>query len=177
MNKHILSTLAVLAIAVAPLSAEAGQYQQRVITTTTILGATTGAVIGSGNDRTAQGALIGGVFGALTGAILSQNRHGYQQPVHYQRPYAHRPYRVHRAPVVIIPPRHVHRHRAYSHNTYRHWRHEAAEHRARHIRHERREQRMRHAYHHGQSRFGHGHHESRRGALAERRHERFEHDG
>ncbi len=55
-------------------SAVAGQYEQRVITTTTLIGATAGAVIGSAQNQTAQGAIVGGLLGALTGAVISQNR-------------------------------------------------------------------------------------------------------
>ena len=54
-------------------SAMAGQYEQRVITTTTLIGATAGAVIGSAQNQTAQGAIVGGLLGALTGAVISQN--------------------------------------------------------------------------------------------------------
>jgi len=121
MNKHILTTLAVMAVAAMPFSAQAGQYQQRVIATTTIIGATAGAVIGSDNNRTAQGAIIGGVIGAMTGAVLAstQEQPGYrQQTVYRHQTYDQRPYRTHRPAVVV-----VHKHPRHDRN----WRHESAE--------------------------------------------------
>jgi len=108
MNRFILAIAAALAMGAAPLSGWAGQYQQRVITATTILGATTGAVIGADQNRTAQGAIIGGVIGMMTGAILSQ-----------QAAYHPAPQRVHSP--------HWRHERAEEH-----WRHERAEHRRLH---------------------------------------------
>jgi len=101
MNKHIRNTLAVLAVAAMPFAAQAGQYQQRVITTTTIIGATAGAVIGSDQNNTAQGAIIGGIIGAMTGAVLSQQ--SAHQPVYRHQTVAQRTYRAQRAAVVIEP--------------------------------------------------------------------------
>jgi len=153
MNKTIFSILSLLALATAPLAAQAGQYQQRVITTTTILGATTGAVIGSGNNRTAQGAIIGGVIGAVTGAVLSQQHQvAYQPRVYAPQPRAHRPHRRHYTQVVFEPQRSAHR-----------W-------------HERYERRTHHVYRdvrrEGYRQAGH-----RRGEWVERRHDRYDHDG
>jgi len=108
MNRSILAAVAALALMTAPVSGWAGQYQQRVITATTILGATTGAVIGSDQNRTAQGAIIGGFIGMMTGAILSQQAAYHPVPQRVCSPY----WRHERAE--------------------EHWRHEQAEHRRLH---------------------------------------------
>lgn len=93
MKRSIL-TITAFAMLAMPALAEAGPYQQRVITTTTIIGATTGAVIGADNNRAAQGAILGGVIGAVTGAILSQQpppeRASWPAPaVRHQPGYGH----------------------------------------------------------------------------------------
>ncbi|HKI62633.1 MAG TPA: glycine zipper domain-containing protein [Mariprofundaceae bacterium] len=119
MNKHILTTLAVLTIVAIPFSAQAGQYQERVIATTSVIGAATGAIIGSDNNRTAQGAIIGGVFGAFTGAVLSQQSPQVQR---VNRTYAvvdAGPYRVHRSIVLINHRQPVNRARMYHHRPLR----------------------------------------------------------
>jgi len=83
MKRGVFALMA-LGIVMLPATGQADQYQQRVITTTTLIGATAGAVIGSGQNQTAQGAIVGGLLGAVTGAIISQNR---PQPIAYE---AHR---------------------------------------------------------------------------------------
>jgi uncharacterized membrane protein len=66
--------LMVLGVSVLPATGQADQYQQSVITTTALIGATAGAVIGSARNQTAQGAIVGGLLGAVTGVIISQGR-------------------------------------------------------------------------------------------------------
>lgn len=111
MRKMVLSLTMVSLMALLPAAAQAGQYEQRVITTTTILGATTGAVIGSGNDQTAQGAVIGALVGATAGMVLTADEpHRVYAPRHAR--YVEREYRPqyrerhYRQPYRIV---HVHR--------------------------------------------------------------------
>jgi len=135
MNKHILTALAVLTIAAIPFSAQAGQYQERVIATTTVIGAATGAIIGSDNNRTAQGAIIGGVIGAFAGAVLSQQSPQAQRVNRTYTVIDARPYRVHRPTVVIHHRQPVHRAGMYQHRPLkyasawhqRHWNHAQGE--------------------------------------------------
>ncbi len=138
MNRYILSIMALLTIAIAPFAAQAGQYQQRVVITTTMIGATTGAVIGSSHGRTGEGAMIGGILGAVTGVMLSRH--------HDQRPYAYRGYRTQRSSTVIFLHRPAYRQHVYHHGHYG---------QARHPAHERYEQRMEHACRGG---YRQGHH-------------------
>ena len=72
MKKLFLSMSMISMIALLPAALQAGQYEQRVIATTTILGATTGAIIGSGNDQTAQGAVLGALAGAAVGILMAE---------------------------------------------------------------------------------------------------------
>jgi len=107
MSAALLST----ALLAAPV-AQAASSQDRAMATGAVIGATTGAVIGSGHQRAVEGALVGAVFGTVAGAIIASS---YDQPVYvaqarphvrhvYYRPAKHN---VRRAP---MRSHHEHRH-------------------------------------------------------------------
>ena len=94
MKKLFVSMSMVSMMALLPAAVQAGQYEQRVIATTTILGATTGAIIGSGNDQTAQGAVLGALVGATAGVLVAQNDRDdvpVSRTVVYENERYHRP--------------------------------------------------------------------------------------
>ena len=116
MRKLALLTM-LLSLAASP--AIAGSYQDRAVAT--------GVVIGSQNGQTAEGAIIGGIMGAVAGAILANNTYVKPRPKVYRRTvYVRQPkqYKRHYGqPVSHVrqPQKHAHRlnrHRNHGHHEY-----------------------------------------------------------
>ncbi len=127
MKKVLLTMVMIGALAAAPLTSEAGSYQQRVLVTTTTVGAAMGAVMGSNRHQPLQGMLIGGMIGAATGMILAQAAPVQAQPVTVYR-------RVYMPQSAYVRTAHTYRHHARLHQagyirSYRN--HEYLEHEAR----------------------------------------------
>ncbi len=114
MKRFLLMGIVASGLVFAPVQAEAGSSRQQVLVTTTVVGAATGAVIGSGSNQTLEGALIGGMIGAAAGIILAPQeqvatyrtayhrqptyRHVYARPAYRALRYAsYHPVRAHRA--------------------------------------------------------------------------------
>ena len=109
MKRIITAALLSTAILAAPV-AEAASGQDRAMATGAVIGATSGAVIGSSHNQTLEGAFIGAVFGTIAGAVIGSQ----SQPTHV----VHQPRRHYHKPVV-----HHREHRAYSRSYDRHDRH------------------------------------------------------
>jgi len=93
MKKFLWIGILIAGAGFQPYQAVAGTYQQRVITTTTVVGATAGAVIGADSHQAVEGALIGGVFGAAVGMLMAQNEPARTYaPVYRSRTVRHRGY-------------------------------------------------------------------------------------
>jgi len=113
MKKFLWIGIFIAGAGFLPHQATAGTYQQRVITTTTVVGAAAGAVIGADSHQAVQGALIGGVFGAAVGMLMAQNEPARTYaPVYRSRPVHHRGYRqvVYTQPVYTRPVNARHEH-------------------------------------------------------------------
>ncbi len=124
--------IAMLFISFTSVSAYAGP-QGRGMATGAAIGAGAGALIGLQSNRSVEWALIGGVFGAVAGAILADRN---QQPVAYgaqprPRPHAYQHPRRHRHHKHwrYIGYGYVQNGRRAGHEHEAHERHEAREHR------------------------------------------------
>ncbi len=109
MKRIITAALLTSAMLAAPF-AQAASYQDRSMATGTVVGATTGAVVGSGNNQLVEGAVFGAVLGTIAGALLaSQHQPAYvvQQP------------RTHHRSVVVHHTKHRSQKASYSHSSNR----------------------------------------------------------
>ena len=108
MKKILMMSVAMLLAS----GAEAAELDRdRTIVATTVIGATTGAILGQQHGRSAESAIVGGVLGAVTGVILTADRTqvAYGDP-YYQ--YTHRPVVMHRT--VVVKPKMKHKHQHYN---------------------------------------------------------------
>jgi len=93
MQPFITAVLLTTALLIAPV-AQSASYQDRAMATGTVVSATTGAVVGSGQNQAVEGAIFGAVLGTIAGAFIASQHQPVYVVRHQPRPH-YKPVRHH----------------------------------------------------------------------------------